>query len=47
MPETSIFEMEEVNPRVRYTTKKKKIVRINPTLLSSIEPYEGVNALQI
>jgi len=47
LPETSIFQMEEVNGKVRFPTKKKKIVRINPTHPNSIEPYDGMNALQV
>lgn len=47
LPETSIFQMVEVHGKQRFPTKKKKIFRINPTHHSSIEPYEGMNALQI
>jgi len=47
LPEASIFTMEEVNGKVRFPTKKKKILRINPTHPNSIEPYDGFHALQI
>lgn len=47
MPEGTIFDMQEVDPKVRFSTKKKKIMRINPTSPNSIEPYEGFNALQV
>ena len=47
LSETPIFEMEEVKGKQRFPTKKKKIMRINPTHATSIEPYDGMNALQI
>ncbi len=47
LPETSIFQMKEVDPRQKFATKKKKMMRINPTHPSSIEPYDGFNANQV
>jgi len=47
LPETSIFQMKEVDPKQKFSTKKKKILRINPTHASSIEPYDGFNANQV
>lgn len=39
MPETSIYEMPETTGRVRYTTKKKKLVRVDPTEPNSADAY--------
>jgi len=47
LPETSVYQMKEVDAKQKFSTKKKKILRINPTHANSIEPYEGFNALQV
>ena len=39
MPETTIFDMPEMKGRQRYTTKKKKLVRLDPTDPTSFDAY--------
>jgi len=40
LPETSIFNMEESHGKQRFTTKKKKLVRLDPTDPTSYDAYD-------
>lgn len=40
MPETSIFNLEEMKGKQRAITKKRNIVRIDPTDPESINAYD-------
>lgn len=41
LPETSIFEMPETKGKVWYSTKKKKLVRIDPTEPGGNDAYSN------
>jgi hypothetical protein len=40
LPEKSIFELEAVTGKIKFPTKKRKIMRVNPTHPASHNPYD-------
>ena len=41
LPDKSIFQMEPVVGKVKYPTKKRKIVRVDPTHPASHDAYDS------